>query len=421
MDDEKLLLCRREPQQQASTNEMLLLRGQNIIIPDQIISNTTTQQVKNMLNELFRLSFLEIDTSNNFFTARPSYRDFMAFIFQPQNIIANADVLFYKADTTEHREKLIKIFPYILGAVSPEILSAKQEIEYFTKRRDKLQKSLSNIKEVAEKWKQELHSWISQAHEFGLTNYVWNDADDFSEQVNQLRLISEKAEYESKMTSENIEEASDELVSLRKEEQDIASKLFVFQKRYTEMRQLSESINQYDKSLQIQLKRLDLSSWLRSMVTEDGVCPLCGNNHADSTDLLDDLCNAIQKIEKTAGNMQTVPVAFERELKLVKEEINRCSDQLSAIRNRINEQSGRFQTNKNRKYTLENVSRFLGKIEMAVQTYDNIGTDNELENEINNINSKLHELNRSVNDYDIKRKIDSALSYIQTEMFNSGF
>ena len=33
-------------------------------------------------------------------------------------------VLFFNADTTEHREKLKAIFPYVLGALTPEMLAA---------------------------------------------------------------------------------------------------------------------------------------------------------------------------------------------------------------------------------------------------------------------------------------------------------
>ena len=62
----------------------------------------------------------------------------MAFLFQPQNIVANADVLFYKADTTEHRQKLINIFPYALGAVTPKVLAARQELDKLKKQRDRL-------------------------------------------------------------------------------------------------------------------------------------------------------------------------------------------------------------------------------------------------------------------------------------------
>ena len=61
-----------------------------IEIPNSISANTNVAEVNNLLNELFQMSFLDIDPTTKDFSGRPSYRDFMAFIFQPQNIVANA-------------------------------------------------------------------------------------------------------------------------------------------------------------------------------------------------------------------------------------------------------------------------------------------------------------------------------------------
>lgn len=87
---------------------MFILRGKEITVPEYIEKNANVESIKDMLNELFAMSFLDLDSNASAF--HPSYRDFMAFLFQPQNIVANADVLFYKADTMEHRKKLITTF-----------------------------------------------------------------------------------------------------------------------------------------------------------------------------------------------------------------------------------------------------------------------------------------------------------------------
>ena len=86
LDDEQLLLCRREPGPQMATNEMYMSRAIRVDIPETVEANTNTVTVNNVLNELFSMSFLDLDPTTSNFSARPSYRDFMAFIFQPQNI-----------------------------------------------------------------------------------------------------------------------------------------------------------------------------------------------------------------------------------------------------------------------------------------------------------------------------------------------
>ena len=81
MDREQLLLCRREPGDQVSTGDMFILRDKEITIPDQIEKNNANiTSIKDIMNELFGISFLELDPNAGVY--RPSYRDFMEFLFQ---------------------------------------------------------------------------------------------------------------------------------------------------------------------------------------------------------------------------------------------------------------------------------------------------------------------------------------------------
>ena len=109
------LLARREPGGQQSTDVMFVLEGDalkvdvdgKVIVPDRIDApNATAEQVKSLLNRLAGISNLDLEPDSKAIEARrPSIRDFMAFVFQPQNVVANPDVFFFKANTTEHREK----------------------------------------------------------------------------------------------------------------------------------------------------------------------------------------------------------------------------------------------------------------------------------------------------------------------------
>jgi hypothetical protein len=114
------LLARREPGDQQSTGDIMLIEAPEVEVPRRIKDKTTNaDDVKRVLNRLAGLTNLEFepgtDTPSKY---RPSYRDLMAFTFQPQNIVANPNVMFFKADMSEHREKLKTIFPYVLGAVA---------------------------------------------------------------------------------------------------------------------------------------------------------------------------------------------------------------------------------------------------------------------------------------------------------------
>lgn len=410
----QLLLCRQEPGNQTSTGAMYIQRAPEVIIPQTVTANTNVEAVNQFLNELFCMSSLDMAADNSF-GSRPSYRDMMAFLFQPQNIVANADVMFYKADTTEHRLKLINVFPYALGAVTPRTLAARQEAERLTRQRDRLERELSAIKDVSEKWRQEVKGWLAQAKELGLTDFNPNSEVSFEEQVHQLSLIVEKTEWESAIAAKNVSDVSEALLRLRKEEQTLSSRLFENQRRHAEMKQLKESLSQYDQSLMVKLQRLEISTWLRYLLSEEGNSLFCSTPQTNSKELLNSFYNAIQEIEMSAGGMSTVPAAFERELQYVEEQISLLTDSLSSIRARIDEESGKTAPQADRKYTLSGIARFLGKMEAAVQTYAKLGKDEGLEGKLAQINSRIDALSMEIDEQEIQRKIRTALSYINLE------
>src|SRR6218665_3986938 len=116
---------------QRSTDDMFLMEADRITeIPLRIVKNTSADAVKRRLDDLAGVSKLDFsggDESTGF-EGRPSFGDLAAFTFQPQNVVANPDVLFFKANTYEHREKLRKIFPYVLGAVTPALMVKQFEL-----------------------------------------------------------------------------------------------------------------------------------------------------------------------------------------------------------------------------------------------------------------------------------------------------
>ena len=417
LKDEQMLICRKEPGNQKSTGTMYLTRGKNLEIPGEIPEDNTTtvEQVKNTLNELFSLPFIDIDpTSSNNFSARPSYRDLMAFIFQPQNVIANNRVLFYNIEKMEHKSKLINIFPYVLGAVNTETLAAMQEHDRLTKERDRLKRDLSNIKNVSEGWKQEILTWLSLSRELGLTTSNSDSDVDFELHIDELKRIVSKNANDSSIMAVNVKDTSDELIKLRAEEQNLSMELSIAQKRHETMKMLDDSKRCYDKSLQIQRNRLGISGWLRSLSC-DMNCPICGEAHSEPNKALDELCEAISEIEKQAGIVQGMSISFDREFNIVKADIDELTEKLTAIRRRINEESVKSQQNANTKYTLTDISRFLGRMEFAVKTYERIGTDGDLEERLFFLNNRIEELSKLLSDKTRADKEKVALSFIQQE------
>ncbi len=308
------------------------------------------------------------------------------------------------------------MFPYALGAVTPEILAKRKEIDRLTKIAERYQRDLGQIKAVADGWKHEVIGWLNRAREYGFTNYVPSETDSFSRHIDELRAVSEKSVTDSAVVSERVKHLSEDIALLRQQEQELSSKLFVARKRYSDMLELKQSMDGYDKSLKIQLERLDISTWIRSNMTKKELLPIFQTSHDNAIDDINALCGAIEQIERATTAMDVVPASFEREFHNIKTEIQELADKLGAIQKRIIVESKVLAEHREENYTLDAISRFLGQLEMATETYERLGSDGELQTKLDAINASIERLKQEVNEQQIKQKLGYALNYLKTQM-----
>jgi hypothetical protein len=255
---------------------MFVIEGESVEVPTSIEhGNTNADKVRRMLDQLAGLTNLDFaeDESPSFFKSRPSFRDMMAFTMQPQNIVANQNVLFYRADSFEHREKLRTIFPYVLNAVTAETLAHEHELDEITRELRRKERELASAREVSQRWISEIRSWVSQARELGLLAREFAPETETSVLVNALREVVAAATHTVRITEDTIGGAVAELVTLQDEEQGLSRQLAKLRHRYQEMSTLRASANQYHTALHIQRDRLKLAEWLSDIGTRRSPAP----------------------------------------------------------------------------------------------------------------------------------------------------
>ena len=120
---------------------------------------------------------MDADDSGSRFKSHASFRDLISFNFQPQNIVANQNVLFYKVESYQYRERLKNVFPYALGVVTAEILSKQYELKKIRGILQQKENEYKKLKKVSNRWMAELKGNVARAVEYG----IWpNDADHLS-------------------------------------------------------------------------------------------------------------------------------------------------------------------------------------------------------------------------------------------------
>ena len=409
------LLARREPGDQQSTGDMVLIEADTVEIPYRIEGKDTTQaNVKKVLDRLAGLTNLGFDPDSDAASlSRPSFRDLMAFTFQPQNIVANPDVMFFKADTSEHRDKLKTIFPYILQAVTAEVLQARHELDRLNRILRRREIDLRALVTAGNAWKLEATSWLRQAIEFGLLPPDQVIPTEWPDIVDLLRGIVAANSEAAHPTIAGIDAALVRLRELRDEESKVAAELTQRRQRLSELRRLIESSDAYGSALRIQRDRLSISEWLKQLVPEDrpeDVVAILGEGGREKVEQLSD---ALSAIEVRLRTHPSVSDTLDKEILRLRAEAENSLIRLNEIKREIGLLERNSQQAKQAIDRFDRMERFLGRLEQALELYDKTDQSAGLRQQIDALKAQIAELQRRVSESEIQRKLRNAIDSIE--------
>jgi hypothetical protein len=410
------LLARREPGAQRTTDDMFLIEADRIVdIPHRVAKNTNADAVKRLLDELGGLSNLDFAAADDStgFDGRPSFRDLAAFNFQPQNVVANPDVLFFKASTYEHREKLRKIFPYILGAVTPALMAKQFELRRVRQELRRKERELKDARDVSARWLADLEAKFSEAQELGLTARPEQELSR-SQMIERLEEVVASTDLTLAVSTSTISEALSELNALNSEEREVSRELTTLRHRLEEMNRMRAGTDQYDAALTLQRDRLQLSSWLIAQADDHGDCPMCGSHTDSAKKKLHALSARLREVEAEAGVDKEVPAAFDRELQRVTSEVGQTTERLRSVQLRKRALSGRSGEARQRQFSAQSAERFVGNLEAALDLHRRLGSDSDLVEEVAQLRALQQQLEGELREQDVEARKRRALASINT-------
>ena len=393
---------------------MHFTQGSVIEIPSFPEKNATSAFVKSQLDELAGLPHLEITPDGSGFSSRPSFRDMCAFLFQPQNVVANPEILFYRTERFEHREKLREIFPYVIGAITAELLAKRHELESVKREVARKRREIENIRRVSERWQARVQALVSEAQELGLVREAVPLEDASFDQLKSiLKRIVDSAPTDARSTPETIDGAIRELAELQTRESDLSMQLTGLRRRMAEIAATRQTSAYFEGALHVLRDRLAVSELISAKGESQEPCPFCGSITEMPTSQLHRLREAVSKAERDAATLASFPVALDREYQQTREKLQDLTEKLRGVQMRRRALAGRSEEARRRQYESTRVSRFVGNIEQSLETYAAIGEDSELSVEIEELEHELRELQAVVSAEAIRNRQSQALRKIQ--------
>lgn len=417
--EEEILLARGEPGVDVVSNKMYIQRGKKIIIPEQIEKeNANYRDIINELNNLAQLA--RFDLGDKGVSQPASIRDLISLNFQPQHLVANPYALFYKADTYQNREKLITIFPYILGILDDELLGLKEELKHLKSREKALIRELEQRKDIANNWLSEVKSYYAIAFEFGLIDGDLNDSSSWSPKDYIIRLRQALSRIDKNVIPLIKVGASTKIIQrlaeLDEKEFQVAAQIQEKKEKLYLIQSVNTSNKEYGNDILVQNSRLEAVSWLKSNINNKHHCPFCGSKSISAKEYVDSyytLSNELSNLSRKVADSHRV---FNKEITSINSDLNKLEIQINEIRTEKQILSQENEEYQRQHQVLNSIFRFGGKLEESLKNYDKISESGDLEKDLKKIKNRIFEINKLLNQDVLDKKQKNILNQISASI-----
>ncbi len=416
-----VLAARRNPGDQAGTGDMFLRDGDEDSIPRVIQKNYNLTEAKAYFDRLAGLPQHEFpDSEYQAFRDRPSFRDMAAFEFQPQHIVANPYTLFFKADTTEHREKLKAVLPFVLGVVTAQQLGQMRRLRDLERELATYEKEFALRQDTIKRLYQDVQPLFFRARELGLiplsaaSQAKWNLTDYLRELGEAVKRAASHSP--AGLQTGSTEGAVRELLQLRELEEKSSTEIARRRAKLTRMEHLRAAAVTYGDDLARHSVRLEHIDWFQRQITKTAGCPVCGSETDSAERQVTDLKLLAEEVSKTSARLQSAPQVLDREIEQTLVELRGHEREMDGIRKRLRVLEDESDSVAQTRQTLAEVHRFAGYVAQVLDSYQAVSGESDLTQKIAALQTEIASLRRDTSADAQRSRLEAATTDIASKM-----
>lgn len=419
----QLLIVRKSPLDQTQSSLYYFKESELVDIPDTIEgSNSVVDEVVNRLNQLFKLPDIDFAIDNQVeikpYERRPSYKDFLAFCFQPQHIIANPYTLFYKADTIEHRFKLQTIFPLALGLIKGDSLALRKKIKDIEDELKIKKRELEERKKIVSGWEDEFSSYYVKCIELGILKDVpypekdWK-LDNYIAYLKNVPEIAKSTPYPTIKTGTN-ERYIKYISSLESEENRLLNELTDLKLKLKLIEDFTKVNNSFNNSIDNQNIRLEVArgGWLEEKLNKLACCPFCNSENLKAQAEIETLLNNISIISQKTKKLDQSRNSFEKEKYEIEKLIKNKESEINSVRVQLNRLQSEFANEQKKINDIKVLFRFIGRVESALENIKDIHSNSKLVDSIYKLETDLSKLKNRLPDNSYQTRLSIILNTV---------
>ncbi|SKC07938.1 Protein of unknown function [Sphingobacterium nematocida] len=411
------LLLIRESTGNTVSNSFHKIEDTSITIPTSVEEFPYhMSQIKEYLNNLFSFAEqgqAEKSVINSLENQRPSFRTSISLNFQPQNIVANQNILFYKADSSVSKEKLRLFFPYYLNIEDNEILEYKSYLKRI-KRQLKIQEVRHS--ENVEKYysvNAELLKLYHKAIDFGIIDENKMAILDDNFVISQLESLKNVDVSNVLIPKNQTIKSSERIFNLLKDERKQAEHLEDLSRKLVLLNSVSaNNIDIGNNNIQKEA-RLSPLSWILKHEIKDHTCPFC-NVESSIEDKFENLSLLRSRIGGLIDKVKDSNLILKKEITKVKEEITNTESALNEIRTVLSVENSN-EDKYNYIQTNASINKFIGTVETSLSEFETL-SDNISTYDTSFLREEIERVEKIVGRDALKKRYDDTISAINTNI-----
>ena len=417
----EMIVARRNPEGQQTTTDIYWSEGLTLNVPPTVEKNARVEDLKNRFNQISHLPTLDFATDENVgFGGRASCRDMAAFNFQPQHIVANPYTFFFKADTTEHREKLRIIFPLALGAIDASTLAKQRELKDTEREHDRLRRELDARLGAARAWEAEVESYYLQARALGLLPDSPPPEPGWllDKYILELQKVPNAVR---KMDIPDIQEGTSEaavteLTRIINEEDRLGQEIGSIRRRLGKLDQLSSSVGEYGTTLTSQEDRLQGVGWFEEKLQNTHECPVCAAVHTAGNPRLAELQTLARELKSLTASVHQAPAKLDHELAVLRQELRDREGAISKARQKRKYLEDRSAALSAQRQRVRQIYLFVGRVEQALENVSASRNVDELREKVKTLAQKIVELKRDLDPRMQRDRLNAAIDSVSAKI-----
>lgn len=417
----EMIVARRNPEDQQSTNEFFWTEGLGLSVPPIVQKNARVEDLKNRFNQISNIPTFDasLDEGSGY-SGRASFRDMAAFNFQPQHIVANPFTFFFKADTTEHREKLKIIFPLALGVVNASTLAAQRELKDMEREHDKLRRELDARLGATRAWEAEVEGYYLQARALGLLpgSPVPLSSWTLDKYILELQKVPDavRAQDLPDVPEGTSESAVVELTQLVSDEDRISEEIGSVRRRLAKLDQLSASVSEYGVVLTGQEDRLVGVGWFEEKIRSGYECPVCAAVHVEENPRLNDLRTLARELSTLTASVRDAPPKFDEELLVLRQELRDREATVSKVRQKRKYLEDRSSVLAAQRQRVRQIYLFVGRVEQALENVRASQNVDDLRQKVQKSEERIATLRRKLDPHSQRNRLNATIDTVSARI-----